>query len=112
MISATPMAAARSMTSAAHAVTVAEAVRNVKAGFAARHLDGLLQNDDRDGAVDVVIAIDQDFLFGLDGRFHSRDGIVHAGEQRGVMQVIEIGSQKPAGGGSVGDAAARAARRR
>ena len=49
----------------AHAVAVFQTMRNVKAGFAARHFDGLFQNDHGDGAVHVVVAVDQDLLFGL-----------------------------------------------
>ena len=65
----------------AHAVPVLQPVRNVKASFAARQLDGFLQNDDRDGAVHVVVAIDQDFLFGFDGRAQTANRLAHSGEQ-------------------------------
>ncbi len=74
----------------AHAVTVLETMRNVKAGFAARHLDGFLQNDDGYGSVHVVIAVDQDFLLGLEWPLFMRaNGVAHAGEQRRIVQVIE-----------------------
>ena len=42
---------------AAHAVAVAEAMRDVKSHVSAQQLDPFFQNDDGGGAVDVVIAI-------------------------------------------------------
>ena len=78
----------------AHAVTVFQAMRNVEAGFAARHLDSLLQNDHRHGSVDVVVAVDQDLLFGLDGGLDPRHGVAHSGEQQRIVQMPEIGREE------------------
>jgi hypothetical protein len=91
----------------AHAVAVPQAMWNVKAGLAPGHLDGSLQNDDGYGPVHVVIAVDQDFLLGSNGRQQALNGVVHAGQQRRVEQVLEGGSQKPARGRSIGDPAAQ-----
>ena len=46
----------------AHPVAVPQAVRNEEGRSAAGHLDGFLQDDDRGGAVHIVIAVDQDLL--------------------------------------------------
>ena len=71
----------------AHAVAVLQTMRNMKAGFTAGHLDGFLQNDDGDCAVHVVVAVDQNLFFGLDGGFDARDGVAHAGEQERIVQM-------------------------
>ena len=75
----------------AHAVTVLQTMRNVKAGFTAGHLDGFLQNDHGYGSVDVVVAVDQDLFSGLDGGLDARDGVAHAGEQQWIVQMSEVG---------------------
>ncbi len=75
----------------AHAVTVLQTMRNVKAGFAARHLDGFLQNDHRYCSVHVVVAVNQNLLFRLDGGIDARDGIAHAGQQERIVQMAEVG---------------------
>ena len=67
-ISVMPMAGGALDDVGAHSVTVLQTMRNVEAGFAACHFDGFLQNDHRDGAVDVVIAVDQDFFVCLGWR--------------------------------------------
>ena len=49
----------------AHAIAFADAVRHVKVSRPAAKLDGRLENDDRGGAVHVVVAVNQNFLFAL-----------------------------------------------
>ena len=58
----------------AHVVAFADAVRHVKIGRAAAELNGGLENDDGGGAIDVVVAVDQDWFFVLDGGFEAVDG--------------------------------------
>src|SRR5580704_7020860 len=80
-----------------HSIAFFQSMRNVVAGFAAGHLDGFLQNDDGHGAVDVVVAVDQNLFFRLDGGFDARNGVPHAGEQQWIVQVSEVGGEEAAG---------------
>ena len=67
-----------------HAVAFADAVRDVVAdvGGDAEHggdaLDGGLQEHGGDGAVDVVVAVDEDGFGGEEGSADAVDGFVHA----------------------------------
>ena len=78
----------------AHAVAFADAMRHMKVGRSAAKLDGGLQNDDRRGAVDVVVAVNQDFLFALDGRFQAVDGGAEAGHPLGKVKMVKDGERK------------------
>ena len=81
----------------AHVVAVADAVRNMKVSRAAAQLNRGFEDDDRGGAVDVVVAIDQDLFFVLDRGFDPVDGGLHAGHQIGRMQMRERGRQETLG---------------
>ena len=61
-----------------HAVAFAEAVRHMKACFAAEHLDGGFEQDHGDGSVHVVVAVKKDGLARGDGAFETVDGRGHA----------------------------------
>ncbi len=58
----------------AHVVAFANAVRHVEVGRAAAEFNRSLQNDDGHGAVDVVVAVDQNGLFAFDGGVDAVDG--------------------------------------
>ena len=90
----------------AHSVAFFQAMRNMKAGFSARHLDGFLQNDNGDRSVDVIVAVNQDLLFGLDGGFDPRHGFPHSGEQERIVQMSQVGHQEAEGGVGIAPAAA------
>ena len=88
-----------------HAVAVAQAMRNMKADEAAEHFDGGFEQDDGDGAVDVVVAIEQDRLARGDGSFDALDGGGHAEHEKGIVEVGRFGIQEGEGFGGRGDAA-------
>ena len=88
----------------AHVVAVADAVRNMEFRRAAAELDGGLEDDDCGGAIDVVVAVDEDRLLVLDGGFDPVNGRLHTGHQVGRVQVSECGSQETFGGFGSGDA--------
>ena len=69
------------------AVALAEAMGDVKAGIAAEHFDGGLEQDDCGGAVDVVVAVEQDGLAGGDGVLEALDGSGHAEHEKGIVEV-------------------------
>ena len=61
----------------AHAIAFENAVRNMKVGAPPAKLDGGFQDDDGGRAVDVVVAVDEDFLFALDCRIQPVDCRLH-----------------------------------
>ncbi len=63
----------------AHVVAFANAMRHMEVGRATAKFDRSFQNDHGHGSVDVIIAIDQDRLFALDGRIEAIDGASEAG---------------------------------
>jgi hypothetical protein len=95
----------------AHAVAFADAVRNVitdvgcdgEGGGGA--LDGGLEENGGDGAVDVVVAVDKDGLAREQGAADAVDGGAHAVHRVGVVEVGELGREEAARGGDVSVAA-------
>ena len=81
---------------AAHAVAVAQTVRNVKGCLPAREFDALFQDHDGAGAIHVVIAVKQDALAVFDGPAQTGDSVVHLGEQPRIVQIGQRGFEKPA----------------
>ncbi len=75
----------------AHAVAFANAVRHVVVDLAAAQLESGLQDDDRGGAVDVVVAVDEDGLAALDGGLQSLDGRAQSGHPVRVVKVLQGG---------------------
>ena len=88
-----------------HAIAVAQAMRNVKADVTAEHLDGSLEKDYSDSAVDVVVAIEEDRLPRGDGAFETIDGSGHAEHQEGIVEVRGLGIEEREGFGGGVDAA-------
>ena len=93
-----------------HAVAFAEAVRDVvgdagRGFFGGDSFDGGLEEDGGGGAVDVVVAVDEDGLAGADGPLDARHGHVHAEHEHGVDEVVDGWGEEGAGGGGVRDAA-------
>ena len=74
----------------AHVIAFADAVRNVEVGSAATKFDGSLQNDDRHRAVDVVISVDQDWLFAFDSGVEAVDRGAQPGH---LLRRVEIGER-------------------
>src|ERR1700722_18124767 len=58
----------------AHAIAFADAVWDMEVSRSAAKLDGRLENHDRRGAVDVVVAVNQNFLFALQSCFQAIQG--------------------------------------
>ncbi len=88
----------------AHVVAVANAVRNMEFRRAAAEFDGSLEDYDCGGAIDIVVAVDEDRLLVLDGGFDPVNGCLHAGHEVRRVQVSKIGSQETFGGFGFGDA--------
>ena len=89
-----------------HAVTLAEAMGDVVgdlggAGGVGDALDGGLEQDGGGGAVDVVVAVDEDGLTGLDGAFDAGDGFGHAEQEVGIVEMVEGGCEEFLGLGDV-----------
>ncbi len=82
----------------AHVVAVANAVRDMEVGGAAAEFDGSLQDDDGGGAVHVVVAVDEDGFFALDGGIEPVDRRLHAAHQIGRVKMSERGREKARGG--------------
>ena len=88
-----------------HAVAVAQAMRNVKARHAAEHFDGGFEQDDGDGSVHVVVAVEKHGLARGDGALEPVDGCGHAQHEEGIVQVGGLGIEEGVGLGGGGDAA-------
>ena len=88
-----------------HAVAIAQAMGNVKADFTAQHFDGGLEQDDGDGAVDVVVAIEKDGLVCRDGAFEALDRNGHSEHEEGIVKMRRLGVEEGEGLGDSGDAA-------
>ena len=73
---------------AAHVVALAYAVGNVEVGCAAAKLDRGLQDNDGHGAVDVVVAVDQDGFFAFDGGVEAVD---RSGESSHSSRIVKMG---------------------
>ncbi len=78
----------------AHAIAFADAVRNVKISRSPAQLDGRLQNDDCRGAIDVVVAVNQNFLFALHRRFQPVKRGFHPAHQQRVVEVAKLRRKK------------------
>ncbi len=73
----------------AHAVAFADAVRDVVLDLAAAELERGLQDDDGRGAVDVVVAIDEDGFAAFDGSLQALDGRAQTGHQVGRVEILQ-----------------------
>ena len=78
----------------AHVVAVADAVWNVEIGPAAAQLNRGLEDDDRGRTIHVVVAVNQNRFFVLDGSFDPIDRRLHASHQIRRMQVSKRGSEE------------------
>ena len=97
-----------------HAVAFADSVGDVVGDLRGTigwgdALDGGLEEDGGDGAVDVVVAVDEDGLGGCDGVLDAGDGGGHAEKEKGVVEIVEGRGEEGAqitdgaGGEDVGD---------
>jgi hypothetical protein len=66
----------------------------MEADGTAEHFNGSLQQNHRNGTVDVVIAIEEDGLAVGDGAFHARHGSIHAKHEEWIVKVSELGIQE------------------
>ncbi len=86
----TPSAYAASSTRGLQAVALAQAMRHVKADHAAEHFDRSLEQHNGGGAVDVVVAVEQDGLLAGDGRFDAFYGGLHAEHEQWIVQLRDF----------------------
>ncbi len=70
-----------------HAVTVANPVRDVAGGDAARQVQHFFEHDQRAGAVHIVVAIKQNGFFLFEGAGEARGRGRHAGQQKRIVQI-------------------------
>ena len=91
---------------AVQAVALVDAVRHVVADFGPQQFQAEIEHGGARHAVDVVVAVDHDPLFGLDGGMDPLGGLAAAGQGFRVIQVRELGIEEGAGLGRIGDAAA------
>ena len=82
----------------AHVVAVADAVRNMEFRRTAAELDGGLEDYDCGGAIDVVVAVDEDRLLVLDGGFDPVNRRLHTGHEVWRVQVSKFGIKETFGG--------------
>ena len=80
----------------AHVVAFANAMRDVEVGGAAAEFDGGFQNDDGHGAVDVVVAVDENGIFAFDGGVDAIDGGAQTGHLLGCVKMGDRGARKRA----------------
>ena len=76
----------------------------MEARFAAEHFDGGFEQDDGGGAVDVVVAIEQDGFVGGDGALETVDGGGHAEHEKGIVELGYFGVEESEGFSCIGDA--------
>ena len=88
-----------------HAVAVAQAMRDMKTCHAAEHFDGGFEQDDGDGSVHVVVAVEKHRFARGDGALETVDGIVHAQHEEGIVQMGRLGIEEGEGLSGGGDAA-------
>ena len=62
-------------------------MRHVKIGRAAREFDGRFEDDDGGGAIDVVVAVNQHFLFALDGGFQAIQRRLHSAHLERIVKM-------------------------
>ena len=67
------------------------------ADVAAAKPDGGDEKDNGHGAVDIVVAVDENLFVTVDGAFETRDGLGHVAESQGVVKLVERGMEKAAG---------------
>ena len=91
----------------AHAVAVPHAMRNVMVRLCADELQGSVEDDDGHGAVDVVVTVDENLFPLLDGLQNAADRCVHREHTKRIVEMIQAGREKKAGGRIVLDAAQR-----
>src|SRR5271170_2562241 len=82
-----------------------DAMWNVELGSTAAKFDRRFQNDDGGGAVDVIVAIDENAFFALDGGVDAINGSFHAQHQIGRMKLSERRIEKTLGGLRISDSA-------
>ena len=75
----------------AHAIAFADAMRHVKLSRSPAKLNGRLENDDCRRAIDVVVAVNQNFFFALQRRFQPIQSGFHAAHPQ---RVVEVGKRR------------------
>ena len=96
----------------AHTVAFAETMRDVKTDFAAEHFNGCFEQNGGGGAIDVIVAVDQDRLSALYGLLNARNGGGHAEHAVGIEEMIQLRLQEAGDFRSVRRPRAREARQR
>ena len=87
------------------AVAFFEALGDVVVDVAAEEGDGVPEDGGGGDAVDVVVAVDDDFFLVADGLVDALGGFEDAGEEGGLMEMVEAGGEEGRAVGGAGDAA-------
>ena len=87
------------------AVAFAQTMRNMEANRAAEHLDCGLEQHNGGGAVDVVVAVEEDWFAARDGGLNAFDCGRHAQHQKRIVKLGYFRIEKREGFGWAGDAA-------
>ena len=72
-----------------HVIAFANAVRHMEVGRAAAEFDRSLQDDDRHGSVDVIVAVNENLFFAFDGGVDAIDGCAQTRHKIGVVKMGE-----------------------
>src|SRR6476620_4419158 len=78
----------------AQVITFADSMRHMKLSSAAAQLDRRFQDYHRSGAIDVVVAVNEDSLFALDRCIQTFDRGLHAGHQIRRVEMVNRGEQE------------------
>jgi hypothetical protein len=87
------------------AVAFFEAVGDVEVDFAAQDVDGVPEDGGGGDAVDVVVAVDDDFFAVADGAGDAVGGFGEVGNGGGVVEIIGAGGEKGLAGLGIAQAA-------
>ena len=73
-----------------HTIAVAHAVRHKEIGGSTGKIESLLQDDDGGCAVDIIVAIEQDFFFTLDRLLQAGGSSIHVLQQEWIVHVLQL----------------------
>ena len=69
------------------------------------HFNGGFEQDDGNSAVNIVVAVKEDWFARGDGAFEAVDGDGHSEHKEGIVEVRRLGIEESGGLGGGGDAA-------
>src|SRR6056297_55192 len=75
-------------------VTFVIAVRNIIANVVIEAFKVVVYKRNRSSAINIVIAVNQDFLLVLQGFVQALNSLVHILHQKGIVQIVQAGTKK------------------